>query len=95
MSQHIAVIHTCPFRRRVAKSLKKAGRTSQNLSISMSLPKLKEMLTKFKIMNKTIKHESTTKAIRIAGNVLNMNIVAINKISSKLKVQSFKIPHYA
>ena len=37
----------------------------------------------------------TTKAIRNAGIVLNMNIVAINKISNELKVWSFKKPHYA
>ena len=36
-----------------------------------------------------------TKAIRNAGKVLYMNIIAINKISGKLKVWSFKIPHYA
>ena len=32
---------------------------------------------------------------RNAGKVLNMNIVAINKISAKMKVWNFKIPHYA
>jgi len=58
----------------------RAYRTSQNLSISMSLPTLKEKLTKFEIMNEMIKHESTTKAIRNAGIVLNMKIVAINKL---------------
>lgn len=42
-----------------------------------------------------LKYERTTKAIRNAGKVLNMNIVAINKISSKMKVWSFIIPHYA
>ena len=31
-------------------------------------------------------HMPTTKAIRNAGKVLNMNIVAINKICNKLKV---------
>ena len=36
-----------------------------------------------------------TKAICNAGKVLNMNIIAINKISSKLKVWCFKIPNYA
>ena len=41
------------------------------------------------------KAERTTKAMRNAGKVLNMNIVEINKISSKLKVWYFKIPHYA
>ena len=42
-----------------------------------------------------IKHESTTKAIRNAGKMLNMNIIAINKISDKLKINRFEIPHYA
>ena len=42
-----------------------------------------------------IKHESLTKAIRNAGKVLNMNIIALIKINSKLKVKCFKIPHYA
>ncbi len=32
---------------------------------------------------------------RNAGNVLNMNIITVNKISSNLKVWNFKIPHYA
>ena len=59
------------------------------------LPTLEKMLTKFEIMNEMIKHESTTKAIRNAGKVLNMNIITINKISSKLKVWNYKIPHYA
>jgi hypothetical protein len=40
-------------------------------------------------------NERPTKAIRNAGKVLNMNIVEINKTSSKLKMCSFKIPHYA
>jgi len=42
-----------------------------------------------------MKGERLTKAIRNAGKVLNMNIVAINKISSKMKFYRFKIPHYA
>lgn len=42
-----------------------------------------------------INNEMPTKAIRNAGKTLNMNIIAINKISSKLKVWYFKIPHYA
>jgi len=45
----------------------KAGRTSQNLSISMSFPPLKDMLTKFEIMKEAIKHESTTMAISNGG----------------------------
>ena len=67
----------------IAKS-HKADLTSQNLSISMSLPTLTKR-----------KYDTTTKAIRNAGNMLNMNIVAINKISGKLKVWCFKNPHYA
>jgi len=46
-------------------------------------------------MTEKIKYESTTMAIRNAGKVLIMNIFAINKMSSKLKVWSFKNPHYA
>ena len=42
----------------------------------------------------TIKHILATKAIRNAGKVLSMNIVAINKNSGKLKNNRFKIPHY-
>ena len=41
------------------------------------------------------KGEPLTKAIRNAVKVLNINIVAIYKICSKLKVWCFKIPHYA
>jgi len=51
-----------------------------------------------KIERKMIENRNgqlVTKAIRNAGKVLNMNIIAIYKISSKLKVWSFKIPHYA
>ena len=39
-----------------------------------------------------IKHESTTKAIRNAGKVLNMNIIVTNNISDNLKINRFKIP---
>ena len=42
-----------------------------------------------------IKYDHTTKAIRNAGKLLIMSIVAINKISDKMKVWCFKIPHYA
>jgi len=44
------------------------------------------------MVNKTL---ATTKAIRNAGKVLNMSVVARNKISSKLKVWCFENPHYA
>ncbi len=36
-----------------------------------------------------------TKAIRNLGNILLLNIIALNKISSKLKINRFKIPNYA
>ncbi len=62
----------------------------------MSLPTQKEKLTKFEMINeKKIKHESTTKAIRNLGNMLTLKIIALNKISSKLKINRFKIPNYA
>jgi len=56
----------------------KAHRTSQNLSKSMAAPTLLKR-----------KHGHTTKAIRNAGKVLNMNIIETNKINSKLKMKSF------
>ena len=44
---------------------------------------------------KVKKYDRTTKAIRNAGKVLNMNIIPLNKISVKLKNNRFKNPHYA
>ncbi len=44
-------------------------------------------------MNK--KYESPTKAIRNLGNMLNMKLIALNKISGKLIINRFKIPNYA
>ena len=68
-----------------------------NLKIAKEyvLPPHSKMLTKFEIINEKKKHESTTKAIRNAGKVLNMSIITTNKISSKLKIKRFKEPHYA
>jgi len=42
-----------------------------------------------------IKHETLTKAIRNLGNELLFRLITINKISSKLKINRFKIPNYA
>jgi hypothetical protein len=42
-----------------------------------------------------IKTEPLTKAIRNADKVLNINILAMNKVCGKLKNNRFKIPHYA
>ena len=53
----------------------------------MSLPTLKEILTKFEIMNKMIKHESTTKAY------VYMKVNTQNKVSHKLKNNRFKLRH--
>ena len=41
------------------------------------------------------KAQCITKAIRNAGNVLILTLLALNKISGKLKISFFKIPHYA
>lgn len=49
---------------------------------------------KKKIYSRTKMIRVVTKAMCNAGKVLNMKIVAINKISGKLKVWCFKIPHY-
>ncbi len=76
-----------------------ANRTNQNLSISMSFanaPKRKKLVANLKEkITENKECQCLTKAIRNAGKVLNINIIAINEISSKLKVWSFKNPHYA
>jgi len=69
--------------------------TQPKIAKEYVLPTLKDMLTKLKETEGMKKAQQLTKAIRNAGKVLNMNIVAVNKISSKLKVWYFKIPHYA
>jgi len=40
-------------------------------------------------------HRHTTKAIRNAGKILNIKMIATNKISGKLKINRFKTPHSA
>ena len=46
-------------------------------------------------MTENIECQWVTKAIRNLGKVLILKIIALNKISSKLKVNRFKIPNYA
>ncbi len=41
------------------------------------------------------KAQQVTKAIRNLGNVLILKLIAVNKISCKLKINRFKIPNYA
>ena len=69
--------------------------TQPKIAKEYVLPTLTEMLTKLKEMVEMKKAQSITKAIRNAGKVLNMKLIAINKISGKLKTNRFKIPHYA
>jgi len=81
----------------IAKS-HKADRTSQNLAISMSCHRTKKMKIVANLKEKymeMIECQCLTKAIRNAGKVLNMNIIAINEICGKLKINRFKNPHYA
>jgi len=54
-----------------------------------------EMIGIFRQMTYSDKALPTTKAMRNAGKMLNINIVAINKISGNLKINRFKIPHYS
>ena len=42
-----------------------------------------------------IKHESTTLAIRNAGESAGMKVFTLNKPSTKLKGKCLEIPHYA
>jgi len=41
------------------------------------------------------KAQKAIKAIRNLGNMLILKYLALNKISSKLKINRFKIPNYA
>jgi hypothetical protein len=79
-SQRFAVIH-------IAKSLEKAS----------ARPKLVKEYDSPNTMTDRWKEEvlATTKTIRNLGNVLIFMFLALNKISSKLKVNRFKIPNYA
>jgi hypothetical protein len=64
----------------------------------MSCQRTKKMKIVANLKDKMIKNKEcqwVTKAIRNAGKVLNVNVIAINEISSKLKINRFKIPHYA
>jgi len=51
----------------IAKSLEKAASTNQNLSISMSLPTLKEVLTKLKESDKMKEAQQVTMYIVYGG----------------------------
>ena len=46
-------------------------------------------------MTENKKCQWVTKAIRNLGKVLILKFIALNKISSKLKINRFKIPNYA
>lgn len=60
--------------------------TSQNLPKSMAAPTHER---------KRKQHESTTLAIRNAGESADMKVITLNKLTAKLKVKCLEIPHYA
>jgi len=78
---------------------RKNRHTSQNLSKSMSFANaLKEMKIVANLKDKYIdmnECQCLTKAIRNLGNILILKFIALNKISAKLKINRFKIPHYS
>lgn len=63
-----------------------ANRTSQSLLKSVSEPTHER---------KRKQHESTTLAIRNAGESADMKVITLNKLTAKLKVKCLEIPHYA
>ncbi len=63
-----------------------ANRTSQSLSKSVSEPTHERQRKQ---------HESTTLAIRNAGESADMKVITLNKLTAKLKVKCLEIPHYA
>jgi len=66
----------------IAKSLEKANRTSQNLSISMSLPTLTKR-----------KYDRTTKCINHWADNANFKGVTFNKICSGSTGKCFEMPN--
>ena len=64
----------------------KAYRKSQNLSISMSLPTLRNMLTKFKELNR-MKEELGTKLCIRNGGQNAINETNMNKINGGAKMK--------
>ncbi|GAA4244986.1 hypothetical protein GCM10022292_25700 [Winogradskyella damuponensis] len=46
-------------------------------------------------IEKRIKHDAPTTAIRNAGKSANMKVITINKQTAKRKVKCLEIPHYA
>jgi hypothetical protein len=61
-----------------------ASHTSQSLSISVSEPSHGQ---------KRKKHESTTLAIRNAGESADMKVITLNNLTAKRKVKCLEIPH--
>jgi hypothetical protein len=64
----------------------------------MSSQRTEKMKIVVNLKDKMIENKEclwVTKAIHNLGNVLNMKFLALNKISSKLKINRFKTPNYA
>ena len=75
----------------IAKSLK-ANHTSQNLSISMSLPTLTEKLTKFNNTERMKKAKPITKAIKNRRDSSNIKVCSPFELYRKLKLCASKCP---
>jgi len=91
MSQRIAVIH-------IAKSLKKAypqAKTCQRVCLPNRTMKMKLVANLKEKYIKMTESQPLTKAIRNLGNMLIFKLIALNRISAKLKSNRFKIPNYA
>ena len=68
------------------------------LQKSMSYQRTKKIKIVANLKDKMIENKKcqwVTKAIRNLGNMLILKFVALNKISSNLKINRFKIPNYA
>ena len=70
----------------------------QKLQKSMSCHHTVEMKIAANLKDETTENKECqclTKAIRNLGNILILKFITLNKISSKLKINRFKIPNYA
>ena len=70
----------------------------QKLQKSMSCQRTGKMRIVANLKDKMIENKEcqwVTKAIRNLGNMLILKLLALNKISGKLKINRFKTPNYA
>jgi len=79
-------------------AIRTSQRSDQELQKSMSCQRTEKIKLVANLKDKMTENKECqclTKAIRNLGNMLILKLLALNKISTKLKINRFKIPNYA